>query len=146
MAELTKIEKIKKLREDIAEVAESMKIELAGDLAKVVETIKEIESTGIKDVLSDSMFAKYLKAIQSRTGNLPAKKAGKKSKEGGKLTIKKALLQVIGEKPMSVDDILNGVTKIKGKVKRTTVTFTLMLLRKDGLIQNPSRGHYAKKS
>jgi hypothetical protein len=61
-----------------------------------------------------------------------------------KLTMKEAVLQVLGKRPTSIPDIVEAVSKIKSDVKTTSVYQAINQLKKSKEIKAAARGEYVK--
>ncbi len=151
MATLSAAEKIKSLQTEINKQIEAVKTDLAKQLNTACETLKVLRELEVKDVLSDPQYAEYVQVLGIPTIGDPkiADVFTVQNRRGMKLatrdiTVAAAILKSLDDKmERNVLGINEKASEIRGEtIKPSTINQTLMKLKKDRKVLNPSRGHY----
>jgi hypothetical protein len=113
----------------------------SGDLRKAADLKEQIE--GLRAQLNDC-----LGGVLVGNGGFAANRSQPTPRRGGKSKSGKTVADCILEamkrgNAMSIQDIISGASKIRGKaISRGLMSFTLAQLKKAKRIANPARGQY----
>lgn len=114
----------------------------ASDLRKAADLKEQIEV--LQGQLNNCLGAGFVGNGFATNRSQEAPRRGRKSR-GGK-TVADCILEAMNRgNAMSIQDIINAASKIRGKaISRGLMSFTLAQLKKAKRVANPERGQYRK--
>lgn len=148
---LSTVEQIQSLKNQIKQLSESLKTDLAKQLETARQTYEEIINSGQthKSIFSDPQFMEVVVAFKIQTEEQqPAlrRTMTRGPRQKGNCTTEEAIVQALADgKSKSIDELVKKATEIKGvSVSRGSVNGTLQTLKKDNKAKSVGRGEYQK--